>query len=477
MPEAAQPNRITLECIAGKDENRRILVDENPVRIAHESLQPALAITDIAPAQGFIVARADGGVIVVDAHNCLLPVYINNREIMTAPLHEDDVLRIGTSLWRTRSGATGDKGGKGGQGGQEAKAVQWQRYGFTELIGLGGLKDFRLGDIFSEVFKRHTQEEMEEQLITGTSRHTPALEELSVGWGRPWLFARLLVISALLTLVIYGGWDLFKNEYLIPGLLMMGSFAVPLSTLIFFLEMNVPRNVSIFKVMQLMFVGGIASIFLALIFFSKTAFLSSWLGASSAGIVEESAKLLIVAVLVGGSKKNRWVLNGLLFGAAVGTGFGAFESAGYALKSMVDPQYDQAGQIVSYIVNFDAGVYTIVFRAVLAPFMHIVWTANTAAALWLVKGDKPFSWDMLRAPAFLRVFLSSVLIHAIWNAPFSLVPLPFGFDLKEVILAVLSWIICFRLVQAGLNQLNTARQQLMSPPPATRATVRPSMLT
>src|SRR3984885_4031201 len=155
MPEAAQPNRITLECIAGKDENRRILVDENPVRIAHESLQPALAIPDIAPAQCFIVARAEDGVIVVDAHNCLLPVYINNREIMTAPLHEDDVLRIGASLWRARIGATGDKGGKAAP---EGKAVQWQRYGFTELIGLGGLKDFRLGDIFSEVFKRHTQE-------------------------------------------------------------------------------------------------------------------------------------------------------------------------------------------------------------------------------------------------------------------------------------------------------------------------------
>jgi RsiW-degrading membrane proteinase PrsW (M82 family) len=107
--------------------------------------------------------------------------------------------------------------------------------------------------------------------------------------------------------------------------------------------------------------------------------------------------------------------------------------------------------------------------------MHIVWTANTAAALWLVKGDRPFSWDMLKAPAFLRVFLSSVLIHAIWNAPFNLVPLPFHFDLKEVVLGILSWIICLRLVQAGLNQLNTARQQLIAPPPPpTRATIRPT---
>jgi protease PrsW len=225
--------------------------------------------------------------------------------------------------------------------------------------------------------------------------------------------------------------------------------------------MNVPRNVSIFKVMQLMFIGGIASLFLALIFFSNTDFLLSWMGASSAGIVEETAKLLIVALLMGRTTRYPWVLNGMLFGAAIGCGFGAFESAGYAFRDMLSNN------------SVDHGMQVMMLRAILAPFMHIVWTANSAGALWIVKRDKPFTWDMLAAPAFLRVMISSMVIHMIWNAPFNLVELPFGFDLKNVILGLLSWIICFRLVQTGLKQLNEARQQLKLPD-FSRGTVRPA---
>ena len=102
-------------------------------------------------------------------------------------------------------------------------------------------------------------------------------------------------------------------------------------------------------------------------------------------------------------------------------------------------------------------------RGLLAPFMHIVWTANAAAALWMVKGDKPFSWEMLQAPAFLRVFVAMVILHMIWNAPFGLLRLPVVQDVKFVLLGILGWIICFRLVQAGLRQLNKARQELQLP--------------
>jgi protease PrsW len=324
-----------------------------------------------------------------------------------------------------------------------------------DLIGLEPLQDFRLADVFSEVFKKHTTEEMEDQLITGTARHTPSLSSLEVGWARPWLFARMLAVSVILAFVLYEGFVMFDNINLLPGLIFVGSFAVPFSTLIFFLEMNVPRNISIFKVMQLSFVGGIVSLIVALIFFSRLDLLSSFLGASAAGIIEESAKLLIVALLMGKAAPYRWILNGLLFGAAVGCGFGAFESAGYAFRAMLGS-------------GVDVGVANIMLRGMLAPFMHIVWTANAAAALWRVKGNRPFAWEMLKAPAFLRVFIAVVILHMTWNAPFELLRLPVVLDLKYLILGVLGWVICFRLVQAGLKQLNKARQE-EEPLTATRA--------
>jgi len=56
-----------------------------------------------------------------------------------------------------------------------------------------------------------------------------------------------------------------------------------------------------------------------------------------------------------------------------------------------------------------------------------------------------------------------VIIHMIWNAPFGLIPLPVVQDVKFVLLGIVGWIICFRLVQAGLRQLNKARQELQLP--------------
>jgi|GEM_PF-571225 len=486
MPENNQNTiRITLECVTGKDENRHIVVDERPIRIAHAALQPALAVTELMPGQGYISVRVDNGLLLIDAHNCLAPIYINNQEAMTANLLEGDVLRIGNSTWRSRTGAPQtvpdrnadrqtsdrqnfqrgnsdrqysgrpdpstrrDNAGQAndqGNGQGNNRAAQHNAHDrFSDLLGLEALQDFKLSEVFSDVFKKHTQEEMEEQLITGTARHTPTLAEIAVGWAKPWLFARLLAWSALLAVVLYIALGYFHNIKLVPGLIFVGSFAVPVSTLIFFLEMNVPRNISIFKMMQLLFVGGVASIFVALIFFNRLTFLGTFLGASAAGIIEESAKLLIVIFLMGKTGRYHWILNGLLFGAAVGTGFAAFESAGYALEIMLGS-------------NVDVGVGNLLLRGITAPFTHIVWTANSAAALWMVKGDKPFSWSMVQNGKFLRVFVSSMLLHMCWNAPFTLVPLPLIGDLKFVILGVLGWVITLRLIQTGLRQLSKARR-------------------
>jgi protease PrsW len=411
------PETMILECIAGKDDRQKVIVGEQPIKLGG--------------GQGYVMVWMEQGRLRLDAGSCSVPVYVNNQPITMAVLHEQDIIRMESAIWKVL-----------GTGHTFSTSILKEK--FSGLIGLEELKDFKLSDIFSEVFKSHSQEEMEEQLITGTSHHTPALSSLQIGWAKPWLFARLLGISVALTCLLYAGFETFQNDNLIPGLIFVGSFAVPFSALIFFLEMNVPRNVSIFKVIQLLFVGGIASLLVALIFFNRLDYFSSWLGVSAAGIIEESAKLLIVALLMGRAPRYHWILNGLLFGAAIGTGFGAFESAGYAFRTMLG----------STVEN---GVNNLMLRGLLAPFTHIVWTANSAAALWLVKGKRVFTWDMLMAPAFLRIFIPMVLLHMIWDAPFEVIHLPLGLDGKWLILGVLAWIICLRLVQAGLKQLNAAR--------------------
>lgn len=435
MNVTVDASAVILECIDGKDDFLKLQIEAGRRLVLGNVTgdEAGASIKELDNGGGRVVITNHEGKLLIDASGCYVPVKINGQTVTQNNLRAHDVLRIGASIWKMQ---VPDR---------EASAINNTtnsiRQGFNKLIGLEELKDFKLRDVFSQVFKKHSLVEMEDQLVTGTMSSTPAITDIETSWARPWLFSRLLLVSLVLTIVLIFGFQTFKNENLIPGLIFIGSFAVPVSTLIFFLEMNAPRNISIFVTMTLVFIGGVTSLFLALIFFDKLEFLSTLLKASSAGIIEEIAKVLILVAIFGRIGRYKWVLNGLLLGAAIGTGFAAFESAGYAYRS----------------TDFQSIVDSIVLRGLLAPFMHIVWTANAAAALWMVKGDRKFNFSMVSDMRFLRVMISSMLLHMIWNADFTTIPLPIFLDLKFPVLGIIAWTITFRLVQTGLSQLNAAR--------------------
>src|SRR5690606_38964545 len=86
------------------------------------------------------------------------------------------------------------------------------------------------------------------------------------GWPKPWMFVRLLGMS---TVLFFGFLVLilrFDGGNLLPGLIVVGSFAVPLSVLVFFFEVNSPRNVSLYLVIHCLFIGGLISLALTLLF-------------------------------------------------------------------------------------------------------------------------------------------------------------------------------------------------------------------
>ena len=196
----------------------------------------------------------------------------------------------------------------------------------TDLAGVEKLDGFSLKDLFSEVFRKRSREELEEYFTVGTSSTTPPISEVDTRWPKPWVFFKMFLGALVAYILFLLGWNEFGNVNLIPGLIMVGSFAVPITTLIFFVEINARRNVSLYQVIRLLFIGGILSLILSLFLFQLTSFLKlGWLGASVAGLAEEPGKLLAL-LTVAGISKYRYKLNGLLFGAAVGAGFAAFES-------------------------------------------------------------------------------------------------------------------------------------------------------
>ncbi|MGG3467153.1 PrsW family intramembrane metalloprotease [Neobacillus pocheonensis] len=293
-------------------------------------------------------------------------------------------------------------------------------------------------NIFSRVFKNHSILEAERLFIVGTALTTPKIDEVKETWPKPWLFARIFIFALIAYFGLFLGVSVFKNINFLPGLIIVGSFAVPITALTFFWEMNAPQNVAIYRIVYVVFIGGILSMLVALVFFN---ILKHNINPITIGIVEEFAKIGTVIFFVR-NLKYKFVLNGLLLGAAVGAGFAAFETAGYALRALLSGSY--------------RGLYsTLLWRSFLAPGGHIAWAALTGAAFCGVQKDNKFDINMVIKLKFLRIFFIVVLMHALWDSPIPAI-FPFG----QIMLMVASWILVFRMIRIGLKEIAEKKGRL-----------------
>lgn len=309
----------------------------------------------------------------------------------------------------------------------------------VNVAGIETPAELKLSNVFSDVLKKHTHEEAEKLFIAGTAQTTPNIQNALDIWPKPWLFARIFLIIIICYFGLYVGFDVFENPNFLPGLIIMGSFMVPISLLIFFWEMNTPQNISIYEIIKILFIGGVISLII-------TTSLDAFVGEQSSsviiiGIVEETAKLLPIIWVVK-NRKYKYILNGLLIGAAIGAGFAAFESAGYALRTGI-----QNGTEAMYSI--------ILLRGILAAGGHVVWASLSGAALFMVKGDRKFRWNMLLKIRFLRIFVIVMIMHSLWDMNFtaSIMDIP----IHMIILTLISWILVFAVISGGLKEISSLK--------------------
>ena len=351
----------------------------------------------------------------------------------------------------------------------------------ASAVGIEKLKGFKLSDLFAEVFSKHSREEVEDYFTVGTAKSTPSILDVDASWPKPWLFMRMIIASMVLFFLFWVGWKQFLNPNLLPGLMMVGSFAIPISTLVLFMELNVRRNVSLYMVARLAFLGGILSLLITSVIDNLAEFgllpnsgYLSWMGVSSAGPMEETAKVLAM-VVVARTAKYKYKLNGLLVGAAVGVGFAAFESMGYALTCFVDGMIfgmqnafgkgignlEAAKNIGVAFGGADAMLDNVILRGVLSPFGHIVWSAIAGCALWRVIKGQEFKWRMLCDEKFIRLLLVPVFLHMAWNSPFQL-----PFYGTPLLVGAIGWFVCLSLVQEGLHEVAAEQAEAKRQPGA-----------
>lgn len=295
-----------------------------------------------------------------------------------------------------------------------------------------------LRDIFSDVTKKHTPEETARVFIAGTSLTTPREEEMLAGWQKPFLFARFFATFAIGLIILwvlrialgYGG-----ASYL----LMLGiASIVPMTTLLLVWEMHVPRNISLLEIFKIVTAGGVLSIFVAIIGFNSVGDMSAvW-----AGLVEEPAKLVIIYYLL--KKKNRaYILDGVLLGVAVGTGFAVFESVIYTMSA-----FAQGGEL--------GGIIQALVRAFSAIGGHGFYAGLYGGGLMMAKGREPVAVKDLASKDFLKYFILSIAFHAFHNMGIDLgLPKFFGGILwtEWIIEAIIAIYIFLGLLKIGVNQV------------------------
>ncbi|KAB2352381.1 PrsW family intramembrane metalloprotease [Actinomadura rudentiformis] len=191
-----------------------------------------------------------------------------------------------------------------------------------------------------------------------------------------------------------------QNPVYVPSLLLIGAALVPVTFTTFVGGIGMRTALPFSRIATAAVLGGVIGTVLAgpLEFEIARAFGS--LPTPFIGLIEESAKLAVPALII--ARRPTRTLDGLVLGVAVGSGFAALETMGYAFVTLLGTH----GDLLSV-------THILLTRAVAEPGGHAAWTGLATAALVAVRNGRHPSLALLR---FALVFAGVVTLHALWDA-------------------------------------------------------------
>src|ERR1700686_2402938 len=197
-------------------------------------------------------------------------------------------------------------------------------------------------------------------------------EETAERWAPPWW--AVFVVGLLLWVATVAVGRVTHNVILLPTIVLLGSFLVPVTAVVWYLDHDPSPALSPRRILVAFIIAGVFGVLGA-------SLLEYWLvsigflGALEVGLIEEAVKVVFIVVVSLGIRQFH-VRDGMVLGATVGFGFAALESSGYALASLF---VVQGGQLY---LSLTSVVVTELIRGVLAPFGHGMWSAILGAAIF-----------------------------------------------------------------------------------------------
>jgi len=217
---------------------------------------------------------------------------------------------------------------------------------------------------------------------------------------RPCGWVRVFAVGLVLWLVTVAVTFWTGNTNLIPTLVLLGSFLVPVTMVYWAFEHRDTTHLSAETLLSAFLVGGILGVLGASLLESYLLRPSVWMFVG-VGLIEEFVKLAAL-VLLGRRVAPKTTRDGIVLGATVGFGFAAFESAGYALNALVTVRG----------LSLQALVETEILRGVLAPVGHGLWTAIVGGALFA--GARGSRYRL--TGTLVLTYLGVSLLHALWDS-------------------------------------------------------------
>ncbi|MER7836536.1 PrsW family intramembrane metalloprotease [Streptomyces sp. NPDC096040] len=206
-----------------------------------------------------------------------------------------------------------------------------------------------------------------------------------------------LALWALTAVVTYTT----KNTTLLPTLILLGSFLVPVTFVLWAYERH-GRDLGVSAILGCFLTGGTLGVLGASVMEYYLVH-PSWVMFVAVGLIEEAVKLGALMFVLRRLPGIRGIRAGLVLGAAVGFGFAALESAGYAFNAAVSTEG----------IDLRALIETEILRGVPAPFGHGLWTAIAGGAL--LSRRRPNGRFRLTRPV-VGTCLGVALLHALWDS-------------------------------------------------------------
>jgi len=222
-------------------------------------------------------------------------------------------------------------------------------------------------------------------------------------WAPPWW--AVFLIGLVMWAAAFGVARITRNVILLPTIVLLGSFLVPVTAVVWYLDHDPSPALSPRRILVAFIIAGVFGV-LGASLLEYWLVSTSFLGSLEVGLIEEAVKGAFIAIVALGIRPFH-VRDGMVLGATVGFGFAALESSGYALASLFVVQGNQL------YLSLTSVVVTELIRGVLSPFGHGMWSAILGAAIFSAAARR----GRLRlSAAVIGAYLAVSLLHGAFDS-------------------------------------------------------------